>query len=105
MRSKKRLTKEEQDQLDYKEIWEYKPGFTKQVIYVTFICGLLLICIGLYLSISGSFAAGETLPGKAGGGGQFQVVSGPGILIIGLLVFMIAIKDIINWKKAVKGKK
>ena len=60
--------------------------FRKMPLYVILICGLFIILIGIYLTISGNLTTGISQPGKYGeGGGNRLTVNGPYLLIFGFL--------------------
>ena len=50
-------------------------------------CGLIVVLIGVYLTISGGRIHGNTYPGKSGAGRYGPIdLSGIGVIVIGLLV-------------------
>lgn len=57
--------------------------------YVAFVCGGIILLIGVYLEFIGAGAAGYTLAGRSGtGGGEPVSVPGWGYMFIGSLFFL-----------------
>ena len=73
-------------------------------LYIILVCGLIVMFIGFYLTITKSKASGLTLPSRFGeGGGQTRIVIGPGSIIIGLGICVFPIYQLIKNKFVKKG--
>lgn len=97
---KRKLTKKEQDELDYKEIRSYKSKFDKIGYYVNFICGILILLVGLYLTFADKISIGTTLPGRSGsGGGQSIILNGPVTLFLGVFFLILPVYSLIKKNK------
>jgi hypothetical protein len=75
--------------------------FRKFPLYVILSCGVVVVIIGLWLTISNTLASGTTLPSKYGqGGGQQIILNGPFTIIIGILICIFPSFQLI--RKAIK---
>jgi len=84
-----KLTKKQQDEKDYKEIWEYQPKTNKILFYVWLFSGLIILGIGIFLLVNDGIATGVTSAGKRGGaGGKPTFITGGGATIIAALILL-----------------
>ena len=91
MLKNKKVKKEEQDKLDYKEIREYKPITNKIGFYVCLISGLIILFMGIFLWITNSIGTGFTISNRYGnGGGKPAMISGPGTVFLGIIALLFA---------------
>jgi hypothetical protein len=91
MRSKsKRITKKEQDEIDYKEIRDNKLGLHKQAFYVFLVIAIIFFSMGIYLfAVNGSFF-GTSSTGRFGASSRQGFISAPFVFIIAFIVLGLA---------------
>jgi uncharacterized membrane protein HdeD (DUF308 family) len=83
-----RKNKEPDEQID---------GFRSFQVYVILTCAILLTSIGLFLIVKGHLASGTSMSGRSGQGrGQRLIVSGPGLIAIGVLVAIYPLIEILQ---------
>ena len=88
---KRKLNKKEQDDLDYKEIREYKPLTNTIGFYVCLISGLIMLLMGIFLIMTNAVGTGFTIATRFGGGGKPAAISGPAVIFLGIVALLLAI--------------
>ncbi len=101
---KGKLTKKENDALEYGDIRSYKPKMYRMTLGVILSCGLIILLMGIYLLYTNQVGTGSTIPGKYGTeGGQLVSVNGASLIYLGSIFVIPSIWYLIkNRKKSSK---
>ena len=81
------MTKKNQNEIDFEKPYETNLSTGKMGYYIWLVTGLVISIVGLFLTVTESVSKGVTSSNEIGeGGGQSTFITGPGALIIGLLI-------------------
>jgi hypothetical protein len=81
------MTKKNQNEIDFEKPYETNISTGKMGYYIWHVTGLVISIIGVFLIVTGSISNGVTSSNEIGeGGGQSTFITGPGALILGLLI-------------------
>lgn len=65
--------------------------------FIILSCGLVILAIGIYMTVSNGIVHGNTFANRFGRGGNHSVtLTGPGIIFVGIIVLIVPVTVIIS---------